>query len=1032
MLRMKMFLSTFAVMAFLLAVSSANAFVSDSFTISSRSFHEGDNGIRVANGVVHLVYASRYGNDESIVYVRYNEADSSTQNLPIDLRSYIGPTGNPYGLPIIEIGLDGEIIVLYSKVATDYYGGLPDLYYAIIHETDTGFPHPEPEIVSQGVLRENVVNEAVLARSEDLMKLFVRDSAEIALSSYESFHNNFLDVTGIPGNIRFWGADQYNGRVHANSDIWIRQAGGGPNNGWPLFNDLVTVAGEVMVYPGGGTNYPVDDIFPGGLIENHSDLGPGSGMDEIRRSGMWPFGVASYDNRIAFVTIEGSTFTSWVGDIQQGPVEEIIVYDSYPPYGPIGDSISVNTVTRVDTVWFPGPSGSLVDGSAFVPFELWISGNVAGQQTWGSSQDIYIKGDLTYANTTPGLPPDGGPEGLYPINETDFLGLVSEKSIKIQYGYRCPVDSMRYKPNTNDIYIYGSLAALGNESGEMLDHDAGVFTYQYQHPKGSTPAQEWEGDFYDNIDLHRYHYPTSVSNPWPPGLDYPWYNPLWPEPGPVFDHPQVPNPHGAEAVTYLRGTVNFFGSIAQMRNGYLRRSGNADFDTGLLWDIDNHIYGRHPGQPSGYDKNTNYDTRLENNAPPHFPKTFSDTVSMYSGTEFDDFNGFDEMNLPEMVPFGLDETLNVKIIGNKIAIFGQDRQDLWITFNNGVDWIDYPALELAAGFEILNMYATDDFIVFSCTYSDNDSDVYLMFYDWDLENIHQTSFSSQFNKMISVAAFQDKIVVAYDQFDSDKIVLQFFESSDNGIVTGLSLNVETDVEIPANLLDFDRSRLGLHSDDESLVLVYNYVFRNSPQTTQKVKLVSLQLPVPENLTADVNDTSIALDWSQPDLSSEQEEYFNGFSLYRNHGLIAQLEPDELYYLDEVSDPEAEYIYYVRAVYDYGLSKPSNEVIINPVNVVDDISAPIVTKLKGNFPNPFNPSTRISYSLEEDTESLSIRIFNIKGQLIRELYDGFQERGVHEIYWDGTDNRGRKASSGLYFYRMSAGSYSRDMKMLLLK
>jgi hypothetical protein len=448
---------------------------------------------------------------------------------------------------------------------------------------------------------------------------FIRSLQTMAIFHY--FSDEDLDASGIPGNIRFWGPDVVYGRVHSNTDIYIRQAGGGSNNGWPTFHGLVTTAGEVLVYPGGGSNYPLDDVFRGGLIENYPRVAFDPDAALIRRNGVWPFGHASDENRIAFVDLDGGSFTSWDGNIVSGPVEEFVVYDSYPPYGQVGDSIGVNYITRRDTIWTPGPQGNLNNQSAFVPFELWISGSVRGRQTWGCSHNIYLKDDITYEGTIMGQPPDGGPDELYPVNSRDYFGLVSEKHILIQYGYRDPVDSLRYKPNTNNIYIYGALCAMGEGSGSQLDHDAGVFSFQYHFPKGSTPDQFYQGEYYTKIDLHRFRYPTTAFDPWPPTLDYPWYNPLWPEPGPA--NPPIVAPAGTPTVTYLRGVINLYGSVAQRRRGFVRRSGNADFDTGI-WDLPDHVYGAPPntlpgGSPSGYDKNYNFDTRFENVGPPDFP-----------------------------------------------------------------------------------------------------------------------------------------------------------------------------------------------------------------------------------------------------------------------------------------------------------------------------------------------------------------------------------------------------------------------------
>ena len=343
------------------------------------------------------------------------------------------------------------------------------------------------------------------------------------LAIFHYFTDQDLDASGIAGNIRFFGQDVIYGRVHSNTDIWIRQAGGGSNNGWPTFHGLVTTSGQIRVFQ--GSTYPENDIFLGGLIQNYPSIVFDPTADLVRNNASFPFGRQERDDRIAFIDINQSSFSSWRGNIVVSDPDTFIVYDEYPPYGPIGDSIGVNIIDRIDTLWSVGPSGNVINGSVFVPYELWISGNVRGSQTWASSHNIYIKDDITYTNTTPGLPPDGGVDGLHPVNTTDYFGLISEKHIIVQYGYKHPDNEIRYKPNTNSIFMYGAFCAMGQGSGIQPDFDKGVVTFQYHFPKGSTPAQIWQQDFYQNIDLHRFRYPTTAFDPWLVGLDYPWYNP---------------------------------------------------------------------------------------------------------------------------------------------------------------------------------------------------------------------------------------------------------------------------------------------------------------------------------------------------------------------------------------------------------------------------------------------------------------------------------------------------------------------------
>ncbi len=93
--------------------------------------------------------------------------------------------------------------------------------------------------------------------------------------------------------------------------------------------------------------------------------------------------------------------------------------------------------------------------------------------------------------------------------------------------------------------------------------------------------------------------------------------------------------------------------------------------------------------------------------------------------------------------------------------------------------------------------------------------------------------------------------------------------------------------------------------------------------------------------------------------------------------------------------------------------------------------PLLTQ-EGNYPNPFNPETTISFNLAEEVPDVSLNIFNIKGQMVRELYNGKLEKGLHQIIWDGKTMSGEQAGSGIYFYRIKADNVIETRKIMLIK
>jgi len=96
-----------------------------------------------------------------------------------------------------------------------------------------------------------------------------------------------------------------------------------------------------------------------------------------------------------------------------------------------------------------------------------------------------------------------------------------------------------------------------------------------------------------------------------------------------------------------------------------------------------------------------------------------------------------------------------------------------------------------------------------------------------------------------------------------------------------------------------------------------------------------------------------------------------------------------------------------------------------------IAEPTVTVLAGNYPNPFNPSTSISFSLGV-SGFVNIDVYNVRGQRVRSLVSGVYEAGVHNVVWNGVSDDGRSVGSGVYFYRMVSDGYTGVKKMLLLK
>jgi hypothetical protein len=98
---------------------------------------------------------------------------------------------------------------------------------------------------------------------------------------------------------------------------------------------------------------------------------------------------------------------------------------------------------------------------------------------------------------------------------------------------------------------------------------------------------------------------------------------------------------------------------------------------------------------------------------------------------------------------------------------------------------------------------------------------------------------------------------------------------------------------------------------------------------------------------------------------------------------------------------------------------------------EDASLPERFALKQNHPNPFNPSTTISFNLPVE-DRVRLEIYNIAGQKVKILLDETRQAGSHSIVWDGRDESGNPAASGIYFYRLETTDFTESKKMVLLK
>ena len=118
------------------------------------------------------------------------------------------------------------------------------------------------------------------------------------------------------------------------------------------------------------------------------------------------------------------------------------------------------------------------------------------------------------------------------------------------------------------------------------------------------------------------------------------------------------------------------------------------------------------------------------------------------------------------------------------------------------------------------------------------------------------------------------------------------------------------------------------------------------------------------------------------------------------------------------------------------TKQLSDTGVENTEVVESELLPTEFGLSQNYPNPFNPTTTINFQipkLEGAQEiSTSLKIYDIRGRLIRTLLDEKRSPGFYSEFWDGMSDNGVKVSSGIYFYGLKTESYVSSRKMIIIK
>jgi len=262
------------------------------------------------------------------------------------------------------------------------------------------------------------------------------------------------------------------------------------------------------------------------------------------------------------------------------------------------------------------------------------------------------------------------------------------------------------------------------------------------------------------------------------------------------------------------------------------------------------------------------------------------------------------------------------------------------------------------------------------------------------------------------------VYFAYDSVDTDdKIKLSYYTTADGKQYPKLPYK---DLDIIVHVEDQEYDEFNNKVDCEvKYIRVYARIY---PSTYHD--LGNLELPIKNYYSSSGENHFI---YAGPDENPENYHYIVTNDTSSDDG---SWNPENLIKRADVEEDERGISIYVEAK-DWNDNPATTFDAGYFVDVEDEEIIPDFYKLSPNYPNPFNPETKIEYQLP-GSGNIKLLIYNLIGQKIKTLHNGFKAEGFHDILWDGKDEYGKDVSSGIYLCTLQTSNYKDSIKLILMR
>ncbi len=299
------------------------------------------------------------------------------------------------------------------------------------------------------------------------------------------------------------------------------------------------------------------------------------------------------------------------------------------------------------------------------------------------------------------------------------------------------------------------------------------------------------------------------------------------------------------------------------------------------------------------------------------------------------------------------------------------------------------------------------------SYNGNDIEMHYNF--WDDTQAHPEVMTITLSR-VNVEEYGSLSGSVYDNYSLSP--LSYVNIEIGQYTTTTDMYGSYNIELPVGTYQISLNHPGYQEIILNDIMVYPN--ENNPIN---IGLDNLIIP-PSSLTYQLDENNIVLNWSLP-----QAYNLTGYNIYMNDQIIDTVMENT--YSSSIAN--GEFSFYVTALYGQVESEASNIINVTVQQVTSNSNQ--VSELSeltlNNYPNPFNPSTSISFNLPENSR-VNLAIYDLKGRKVTELINQELLKGQHSYKWNGRDSKNRSLASGIYFYTLRTNNASLTKKMIMQK